>query len=98
MVFYNFLIPEWLGTYYALPGVLASQVGAVGFDDDEYIYPCLAVLPMGCSWAVHWCHEAHTRILRNAGCLKTSTLLQDFTPPVKMSPGPPPRRADHCLS
>ena len=70
--FYNFRIPHWLGMYYGLDPLVASKVGLTSIDNvhisgSQLVYPCMAVLPMGCSWAVYWCQEAHLAILRNSG-------------------------------
>ena len=46
------------------------------------IYPCMAVLPMGFSWAFHLAHKAHVHIASSA--LPHVNLMQDRTPIPKL--------------
>lgn len=63
--FYRFRMPDWMQPYFALPGILANELG------DEYvrrfgavvIYPCLTVLAMGWSHSVLVAQTAHEHLL-----------------------------------
>ena len=72
--------------YYGLDPLVASKVGLTSINNvhisgSDLVYPCMAVLPMGCSWAVQWCKEAHLAILRNSGSFSIQNELIDFRPP-----------------
>ena len=91
--FYNFAIPEWLGEHYCLDPVPAGEVGLSMLGEsavapDELVFPYMSVLPMGCSWAVYWCQEAHLDILRSSGVIVKANELLDFQPaPLLSVPG-----------
>ena len=62
---YNFVIPDWLGEYYALDPVTAAEAGftelnGVPLAETDFAYPCMHVLPMGCSCAAYWCQDVHS--------------------------------------
>ena len=66
--FYRFSIPIWMRPYFALPPVLAEEVGM----DSVYgigtrIYPCLTVLAMGWSHSVYVAQSIHEHLL-NTNC------------------------------
>ena len=85
--FYQMAVPLFLSRFLALKGIKASTIGKTRCADgpvgpDEVLYPCLAVLPMGFSLALHLAQTAHETILRRAGVLHCSAeLLLGFVPP-----------------
>lgn len=61
--FYRLKAPEWMIPYLALPRVPGSWFGL----EDEWVFPCFTVLPMGHSHSALLCQEAHIEVLRRAG-------------------------------
>ena len=84
--FYQFRIPRWLGRYFGLRSVKAARVGIARLNDapvdpGKMLYPCLSVLPMGFSDALHWAQSAHCHILEKAGVMRADKLMVGFHPP-----------------
>ena len=80
--FYTLSMPMELRKYFGLRGVVAGrlgidQIGDVAVGRRQVVYPRVAVLPMGWSWALHWCQQVHERIAERSG-LRKSERLQDF--------------------
>ncbi len=88
--FYRMGIPAEMSRYFALPEVqpdlLADALGGQLPPSVEAlvasglrVFPAMVVLPMGFSWAFHWCHMAHVAIATKA--LPETPLVQDWRPP-----------------
>ena len=86
--FYRLGIPLALGEYFSLPAIVPEMLqDAMGHMPPEVadlldtheapVYPCMAVLPMGFSWAFHLAHQAHTHLASRA--LPEVKLLRDRT-------------------
>ena len=65
-------LPPGLDEAFALPPVSNSRFGFETVDGvptgpSDVLLPCLAVLPMGWNWAVHWCQAVLEQGLRDAG-------------------------------
>ena len=54
----------------------------------DWVTPACAVLPMGCSWALHFCQQAHVNIALRTG-LGRHRLLFDKTPAPLLSDAEP---------
>ena len=70
--FYQFRIPFALQRYFGLRPVRATDLGLTHVGGhrlplNALVLPCLAVLPMGFSWALHWTQEAHRFLIDQAG-------------------------------
>ncbi|MBM3946543.1 MAG: hypothetical protein FJ315_03970, partial [SAR202 cluster bacterium] len=70
--YYQFFVPDFLVPFFGLRPVLAGELGLRQVDGQavhprQAVYPCLRVLPMGLSWALHWTQEAHRHLLARAG-------------------------------
>lgn len=66
--YYRFRIPTWMQRYFALPPVLASELG---MDGDGLVYPCLTVLAMGWSHSVYLGQSAHEHLLNRVSGLSS---------------------------
>lgn len=75
--FYRLQIDKELGEYFSLPpvdrgrlwdelGFLPPEIEELDADPQDYIYPCMRVLPMGFSWAFHLAHQSHMELSRRA--------------------------------
>ena len=58
--------------YLRMKPVTAGMFGirsadGVAVNPAQLLYPCLRVLPMGLSWALHWAQVAHRELLTRAG-------------------------------
>ena len=90
--FYQMLMPEALSEYFALPAVLAkevgvSSIGTTAVSRDEMIYPCFSVLPMGFSWSLYLAQNANESLAGDAGLLADATLIADRGAPLVLGPG-----------
>ena len=93
--FYQFKIPEEMFRFF---GLLPAPADAIGLDPadgtptapGELLYPCLSVLPMGFSWALHWVQEAHRQLLSCAGL---GGIGREW---VDRAPCPHPREGQPC--
>ena len=70
--FYRLGIDRSLGEHFSLPVIRARWLGVTCVDGvavgpDDYILPCLTVLPMGWSWALHLCQLVTAEALLGAG-------------------------------
>ena len=70
--FYRMRVPAGMETCFRLPGLAArhlglSSVGGSIVGADDLITPCLAVLPMGWSWALHICQAMLRSAIAEAG-------------------------------
>lgn len=65
--FHQFLLPEELRPYFALPSVRAGELGLPGYDPGEEVWPMLTTVPMGWSHAVYVTQKAHEQMVRRAG-------------------------------
>ena len=62
--FYRFRIPRWMLPYFALPGILADDIGMQYiYGSGVMVYPCLAVLAMGWSHSVFLTQNIHEYFL-----------------------------------
>ena len=64
--FYQIELPEWLRPYFTLPSITRQEAISIGLVDENYdagdgdrIFPCLAVVPMGWSWAFWLVQKLH---------------------------------------
>ena len=85
MLFIHFLMPMSLRKYFGLRRIRARDLGVSAVNGaevsaDQWVFPRIAVLPMGWSWALYWCQKIHEHIVERAGLLEAER-LQDFTPP-----------------
>jgi hypothetical protein len=87
--FYILQLPEWLQKYMCLPPLFVAEAGLAGLPTDILdkrgkVIPALKVLPMGWSWSVYFCQQAHENVLVRSGVVSFSQKLSDFTasPPV----------------
>ena len=92
--FYQFAIDERLQKYFALMPVKAGELGIHEIEGkkvayDRMIYPCLSVLPMGFSWALHWTQQAHRHLLELGGFGNSSSELLDKHPPPQLDKDKP---------
>jgi len=70
--FYHMGLPEPLRKYFTFRPVRAGAVGCTKIGGravavHEKVYPRLAVIPMGWSWALWLCQKIHERIVEEAG-------------------------------
>ena len=84
--FYQFDIPDELAEYFGLFPVEAGLVGVTELDGEpvsprELIVPCICVLPMGMSWALHWAQQAHRELLSRANVSSAVQEIVDRRPP-----------------
>lgn len=88
-------ISKELGEFFSLPSIdakgLQDILGFVPPAVDNLlqnhvgpIYPRMAVVPMGFSWAFHLAHEAHVEVARR--CLGRTALLRDKEPFARLGP------------
>ena len=80
--FYTLAMPKELRQFFGLRSVLAGDVGidnlqGVAVKKNQRIFPRIAVLPMGWSWALYWCQHIHQNIAERSG-LTQEERLQDF--------------------
>lgn len=80
--FYTLSMPLPLRKFFGLQRVRAGDVEVEEIDGikvgkNEMIQPRVAVLPMGWSWALHWCQILHERVAERSG-LTPGERLQDF--------------------
>jgi hypothetical protein len=68
--YHRLRLPPALVPYFALPPVLAADIGLVSDRADGLLYPCCLTLPMGWSHSVYLAQAAHEHLLN------TSTPLQ----------------------
>ncbi|CAK0879805.1 unnamed protein product, partial [Prorocentrum cordatum] len=66
--FYQHKLPAYLRSYFCLPKVTAGELGISRLDGRRVppwacLYPQLAVVPMGWSWALFFVQKAHERTL-----------------------------------
>ena len=88
--FHVMRIPRWLQAYFALPAVLASEVGYMGkvIDKtpivlDSSIYPVPATIPNGLSWAKFFCQDVTDHCTLAGSADSSSFICQDHcVPPV----------------
>ena len=84
--FYQFEVPSELIDLLGMMPVRAGDFGITELDGvdispNTLIFPCLRVLPMGFSWALHWTQEAHREILKQGGLGDMSREFVDRRPP-----------------
>ena len=92
--FYQFRIPSALQRFFGLRPVRATdlgltRVGSHRFPLNTLVLPCLAVLPMGFSWALHWTQEAHRFLIDQAGIGGEEHELIDRKLPPVLTPEKP---------
>lgn len=63
--FNRLVMPEWLVPFCGLPKVPGHLMG---MPDEEWVYPCLRVWPMGLSHSPFVSQAVHREVLRRAGC------------------------------
>ena len=75
--FYHLLLlPEWLWPYFALPPVLADDVGLQGvYGQGCVLYPCVRTVPMGWSHAVFLAQQAHLNVLYSCPAFRREDLV-----------------------
>ena len=82
--FYHFKIPKAFGELFGFKRIQAYKLGVPEVDGRavaalDWVTPFGAVLPIGCSWALHFCQQAHVNIALRTG-LGRHRLLFDKTP------------------
>ena len=82
--FYHFSLPLSWRKYFGLRPIRAGLLGATHLNgkpvsETIMIYPRLAAIPMGWTWALWWCQTLHERIVETAGC-SDNCRLKDFKP------------------
>ena len=90
--FYQHAIPSWLSELFCLDGIKAGELGISSVDGqpvepNRTIYPQLAVVPMGWSWALALVQAAHENLLDESVLLSRSRRAVDFAPPPKPRDG-----------
>ena len=68
------LPPSW-HQYFALPAVRAGDVGAIGYDANDMVYPCCSTLPMGFAHSVYLAQMAHEHIINSRTSLRAADRL-----------------------
>ena len=66
--FYLCGVPDWLQSYFCLPAISvrhldAATRAALGCSENDLLFPQVAVLPMGWTWATYFCQKAVDNIL-----------------------------------
>ena len=94
--YYQFALPEFMVGWFALRPICAGAVGLRAVQgsavrDSDRVYPCLRVLPMGFSWALHWTQQAHRLLLHRSGLGGLEREWLDRGPPAVPEPGQPAR-------
>jgi hypothetical protein len=86
--FYQFRVPAELRLALGLRPVSLTARRLSGVDivdgvagDDDLVHPCLTMLPIGFSWALHWTQEAHRYLLETAGMGGKEREFVDKQPP-----------------
>jgi len=79
--FYRLQMPEGLDEYFSLPAVAGHAVGISSLDGvplapGETVFPCITVLPMGFSWALHLC-QAYLRNAIDCAGIPVQNVLED---------------------
>ncbi|CAK0876757.1 unnamed protein product [Prorocentrum cordatum] len=83
--FYQHKLPAYLRSYFCLPKVTAGELGISRLDGRRVppwacLYPQLAVVPTGWSWALFFVQKAHERTLDLHDALKPELRAVDFVP------------------
>ena len=70
--YYQFRLPSDFIARFGLMPLQARELGITELEGHplkptDMLVPCLTVLPMGFSWALHWTQVAHRTLLRDAG-------------------------------
>lgn len=82
--FYTMGMPEQLRTYFGLRKLRASdlgleQVDGVKVKPSQWVFPRVAVIPMGWSHAMWWCQRLSEKLAEDSG-LTAKERLRDFDP------------------
>jgi len=90
--FYQCGIDEALSEFFCMPSISRAEARSVGLDagvgaDDDLVFPSLAVLPMGWTWAFWFVQRAHLELVRRAG-LKTAEVASGAWPFPSLRDGP----------
>ncbi|CAK0790966.1 unnamed protein product [Prorocentrum cordatum] len=83
--FYQHKLPAYLRSYFCLPKVTAGELGISRLDGRRVppwacLYPQLAVVPTGWSWALFFVQKAHERTLDQRDALRPERRAVDFAP------------------
>ena len=78
--FYHMDVPDGLADWFSLPRIRARHLpaGALArarFRPDDWLVPCLRVLPMGWSWSLHLAQKVHEHRLLHAGIPRDSMVF-----------------------
>ncbi|CAK0840721.1 unnamed protein product, partial [Prorocentrum cordatum] len=78
--FYHMRLPCRMETMFTLPSISAAMLQELGlidldFDPSTRATPMVTVLPMGFSWALHFCQSAARAVLAASGHERTMTAL-----------------------
>ena len=70
-VIFQHYLPGWLRKYFGLPSFTAAELcivelSCVAVAPETRIFPCMAVVPMGWTWAVHFVQLIHEGVLQEA--------------------------------
>ena len=85
-------VPIDLAHMFSMPRVPAHMVGitqidGTAVDPQVYLLPCLAVLPMGWSWSLHFCQQVVRSVC--VECCGTDRIIEDHCSGVVLSSGNP---------
>lgn len=88
VAFYHMRLPEGMEEHFSLPAIDSSFLTGLGIDGlpagpGVGLLPCVCVLPMGFTWALHLCQESLQHALRATGFSLSDQVL-DGTPGVTL--------------
>ncbi|CAK0843554.1 unnamed protein product, partial [Prorocentrum cordatum] len=102
--FYQHKLPAYLRSHFCMPKVTAGELGVSRLDGRRVppracLYPQLAVVPMGWSWALFFAQKAHERTLGQSDALRLELRAVDFAPtPCPLKEPTHPMCADNVLA
>ncbi len=84
--FYHLSLPEGLRPYFTLPSARAADLGISSLNGKRLsrssrVFPRLAVVPMGWSWALYICQSIHETIAGQAGLSDEMRIRDKRSPP-----------------
>jgi hypothetical protein len=90
--FHRLRIDPALSRYFALPPMEARHLGLTSVDgislaSTDLVWPCLASLPMGFNWSMHFAQTAGENLLSQVDSLPRAALIQDHARPVVLNDG-----------
>lgn len=84
--FYHLALPEGLRPYFTLPSARAADLGITSLNGkplskSSRVFPRLAVVPIGWSWALFLCQSIHETIASQAGLSEEMRIRDKRSPP-----------------